>query len=137
MTSWAAMRHNWIRIKNLEKRRRNLKKGIDNSILFCIIISVRCERMDIAGLCNGSTADSDSVCEGSNPSPAAKDLRHCLRSFFASIEIVYNGEYELCLENYGENARNSLKKSASGFCKRKHGESCRFAGKMAIRMGCQ
>ena len=27
---------------------------------------------NIAGLCNGSTADSDSVCEGSNPSPAAK-----------------------------------------------------------------
>ena len=27
---------------------------------------------EIAGLCNGSTADSDSVCEGSNPSPAAK-----------------------------------------------------------------
>ena len=26
----------------------------------------------IAGLCNGSTPDSDSVCEGSNPSPAAK-----------------------------------------------------------------
>ena len=28
-------------------------------------------RQNIAGLCNGSTADSDSVCEGSNPSPAA------------------------------------------------------------------
>ena len=27
---------------------------------------------NIAGLCKGSTADSDSVCEGSNPSPAAK-----------------------------------------------------------------
>ena len=26
----------------------------------------------IAELCKGSTADSDSVCEGSNPSPAAK-----------------------------------------------------------------
>ena len=26
----------------------------------------------IAGLCKGSTTDSDSVCEGSNPSPAAK-----------------------------------------------------------------
>ena len=26
----------------------------------------------IAGLCKGSTADSDSVCLGSNPSPAAK-----------------------------------------------------------------
>ena len=28
-------------------------------------------RQDTAGLCKGSTADSDSVCEGSNPSPAA------------------------------------------------------------------
>ena len=28
---------------------------------------------DTAGLCNGSTPDSDSVCEGSNPSPAAKE----------------------------------------------------------------
>lgn len=27
--------------------------------------------MLLAGLCSGSTADSDSVCEGSNPSPAA------------------------------------------------------------------
>ena len=33
----------------------------------------------IAGLCKGSTTDSDSVCEGSNPSPAAKesDLKNC------------------------------------------------------------
>lgn len=40
--------------------------------LFAIIIHVK----DIAELCNGSTADSDSVCEGSNPSSAAtmKDL---------------------------------------------------------------
>ena len=36
-----------------------------------IIVNVR---QDTAGLCNGSTADSDSVCEGSNPSPAAKRL---------------------------------------------------------------
>ena len=33
----------------------------------------------IAGLCNGSTPDSDSVCEGSNPSPAAilSDQNRC------------------------------------------------------------
>ena len=36
-----------------------------------IIINMFAERA-IAGLCNGSTPDSDSVCEGSNPSPAAK-----------------------------------------------------------------
>ena len=28
---------------------------------------------NIAGLCKGSTTDSDSVCLGSNPSPAAKN----------------------------------------------------------------
>lgn len=35
---------------------------------------VRCDKMTlaIAELCNGSTADSDSVCEGSSPSSAAK-----------------------------------------------------------------
>ena len=41
----------------------------------------------IAGLCKGSTPDSDSVCEGSNPSPAAKKRNHILTnvvSFFAS-----------------------------------------------------
>ena len=32
----------------------------------------------LAGLCKGSTADSDSVCEGSNPSPAANCRRLCL-----------------------------------------------------------
>ena len=37
-----------------------------------VYLFVRHERTNIAGLCKGSTADSDSVCEGSNPSPAAK-----------------------------------------------------------------
>ena len=36
-----------------------------------VYLFVRHERTNIAGLCKGSTADSDSVCEGSNPSPAA------------------------------------------------------------------
>ena len=31
-------------------------------------------KLKIAELCKGSTADSDSVCLGSNPSSAAKDL---------------------------------------------------------------
>ena len=44
----------------------------------------------IAGLCNGSTPDSDSVCEGSNPSPAAnrrtlKLLR--FQGFFLSYAV--------------------------------------------------
>ena len=38
-----------------------------------IIVKVfRKGHSQIAELCKGSTADSDSVCEGSNPSPAAK-----------------------------------------------------------------
>ena len=41
--------------------------------------------MRLAGLCNGSTADSDSVCEGSNPSPAAKQKT---RSFWSG-SFVY------------------------------------------------
>ena len=34
----------------------------------------------IAGLCNGSTPDSDSVCEGSNPSPAAMKNTLCQKT---------------------------------------------------------
>ena len=30
----------------------------------------------LAELCKGSTPDSDSVCEGSNPSSAAKNTKH-------------------------------------------------------------
>ena len=48
---------------------KNVKKGVDKSEKMRIIVFVR---QNTAGLCNGSTADSDSVCEGSNPSPAAK-----------------------------------------------------------------
>lgn len=36
----------------------------------CYNYHCRCD----AGLCNGSTNDSGSFCEGSNPSPAAKPL---------------------------------------------------------------
>ena len=49
----------------------NLKKGekaLDKLSGMRIIVFVL---QNIAGLCKGSTADSDSVCEGSNPSPAA------------------------------------------------------------------
>ena len=35
---------------------------------------VNCEQLHNAELCNGSTADSDSVCEGSNPSSAAIEV---------------------------------------------------------------
>ena len=42
-----------------------MKKGLDNKKLLSYNISV------IARLCKGSTSDSDSLCEGSNPSLAA------------------------------------------------------------------
>ena len=54
------------------KERKNFSKTLDNSAQFAIITFVRESYKEIAGLCKGSTTDSDSVCEGSNPSPAAK-----------------------------------------------------------------
>ena len=48
------------------------EKGLDNLRAFGIINPALTEwAQKIAGLCKGSTTDSDSVCEGSNPSPAA------------------------------------------------------------------
>lgn len=49
---------------------KNFKLPIDIFRKCDIIINVL---RNTAGLCNGSTPDSDSVCEGSNPSPAAKE----------------------------------------------------------------
>ena len=46
------------------------EKTVDKRGKTCIIVFVR---RNTAGLCKGSTADSDSVCEGSNPSPAASN----------------------------------------------------------------
>ena len=52
------------------------EKTVDKQEKTCIIVFVR---RNTAGLCKGSTADSDSVCEGSNPSPAAKgNHRKCI-----------------------------------------------------------
>ena len=44
----------------------------------------------LAGLCKGSTADSDSVCEGSNPSPAA--------TFKPQIQWIWG--FFLCFLNF-------------------------------------
>ena len=53
--------------------------SLDNQGKLCIInmrLRDKSETQEsIAGLCKGSTPDSDSVCEGSNPSPAAKENR--------------------------------------------------------------
>ena len=56
-----------------------LKKGVDilkniAIINYALRATAQSEKNKIAGLCKGSTTDSDSVCEGSNPSPAAKRL---------------------------------------------------------------
>ena len=57
------------RLISLEKEIwKKIGKPLDKTEFFSIMIAVP----NIAGLCKGSTADSDSVCEGSNPSPAAK-----------------------------------------------------------------
>ena len=48
------------------------KKVLDFSLFFDIINFGLEREANLAGLCKGSTTDSDSVCEGSNPSPAAK-----------------------------------------------------------------
>ena len=49
----------------------------------------------IAGLCNGSTPDSDSVCEGSNPSPAAKIKSWNLRilALFLCFSVLFRPFY--------------------------------------------
>ena len=60
------------------------------------------KKQNIAELCKGSTADSDSVCLGSNPSSAAKKrTKQSLRSFFIQSEgLVWNltaGEYGIAV----------------------------------------
>ena len=68
-----------------------LKKGIDflenNDIITSL--SERQRKIKIAELCKGSTADSDSVCLGSNPSPAAKESNsYELDFFFFTIHFL-------------------------------------------------
>ena len=56
-----------------EKNSKKSKIVVDNRGKMSIIVKVfRRGHSQIAELCKGSTADSDSVCEGSNPSPAAR-----------------------------------------------------------------
>ena len=66
-----------------EKNPENWQLVLDKCKTAGIITNVR--QANIAGLCNGSTADSDSECEGSNPSPAATEKSETVRfwtSFF-------------------------------------------------------
>ncbi len=45
----------------------------------------------IAGLCKGSTSDSDSLCSGSNPDPAAKKSTCISKCFFVFLRKLYCG----------------------------------------------
>ena len=66
---------------------KNMKKGVDKFRKMRIIVFVR---QNIAGLCNGSTADSDSVRLGSNPGTAAKKPRFVkIRGFFTRCGSVW------------------------------------------------
>ncbi len=49
-----------------------LKISVDKSVSFGIMVTALEGQAHTADWCNGSTPDSDSVCEGSNPSSAAK-----------------------------------------------------------------
>ena len=59
--------------------------------------------MHVAGLCNGSTADSDSVCLGSNPSPAAKTTKTNRFRWFFCAQIR-----PTCLVDIGVSAKRAL-----------------------------
>ena len=66
---------------------KNIRTGLDFSGGFGYNNLRSLMAMLIAGLCNGSTTDSDSVCLGSNPCPAATERPSLLRwSFLFSTE---------------------------------------------------
>ena len=69
-----------FRKKDFQKIKIKLKKVLTNRFFCDRILNVQA---NIAELCNGSTADSDSVCWGSNPYSAAKKMTYPKdRSFF-------------------------------------------------------
>ena len=61
---------------------KNIRTGLDFSGGFGYNNLRRLMAMLIAGLCNGSTTDSDSVCLGSNPCPAATEKT---AEFFSAV----------------------------------------------------
>ena len=68
---------------------------------------VNCGQLHNAELCNGSTADSDSVCEGSNPSSAAIEV------WLSLVE-----RYVRDVEAGGSNPLTSTSKKPSTICTR-------------------
>jgi hypothetical protein len=84
-----------------------LEKTLDNYQIFDIIIHVASlsaskEAADIAELCKGSTTDSDSVCEGSNPSSATKH-GPMLGAFFFEVWLSLVERYVRDVEVAGSN----------------------------------
>ena len=80
-------------MRDLKKDKEKRKITLDNFEMFVIITFVLAEQQDIAGLCKGSTTDSDSVCEGSNPSPAAmrKPRNQSVPGLFLCVRVLlYN-----------------------------------------------
>ena len=64
-----------------QKFQKDFKKHLTNRNFNDII----CRHENIAELCNGSTADSDSVCWGSNPYSAAKEKRPSSDGLFSLL----------------------------------------------------
>ena len=73
---------------------------------------MRFDAWQIAGLCNGSTPDSDSVCEGSNPSPAAKNRLSIGQPVFLRFRLSKNCQ----AKSYG--GKKSVKGNRQGFLSR-------------------
>ena len=89
MISQGVKKCKWYSLQNNSEK---CKKSVDKFREMRIIVFVR---QNIAGLCNGSTADSDSVCEGSNPSPAArKPSVKPPKAFSQHCNRRYSGERE-------------------------------------------
>ena len=70
----------------------------------------------IAGLCNGSTPDSDSVCEGSNPSPAAKNRLSIGQPVFLRFFVFFRLSKNCQAKSYG--GKKSVKGNRQGFLSR-------------------
>ena len=99
--------------------------------LFCIIVSVR---QDKAGLCKGSTADSDSVCEGSNPSPAARmktlDAVGC-KPTASSVLLTFLPIYMALPTDFAKNMFQTLRRRFAGCNDHQSGVFC-FRGKGSL-----
>ena len=69
----------------------------------------------IAGLCKGSTTDSDSVCEGSNPSLAA-NKKACNRNGYRLLLCFRRAVFPLIFPLETGNALDVILHPSSAFC---------------------